>query len=429
MPAISVIVPVYNVEKYLADCLDSLLSQSFKDIEIICINDGSTDKSLEILKLYKMRFPGILTVINQENRGLSVARNVGLAAARGEWLCFVDSDDMLVEGTLEKIYAPIRADCMLQIINYETAPLIFEDEPEDPDKVKYYVVKNRYDGVRPGVDFLVEMIENSDYVESACLLLINRQWLSDNGILFEPGALYEDSLFSIECFFRCQYMAHLPVRAYKYRVHADSIMTRQYTFEQEKWRIWQFSEVVRHIFQWCANDREVNALARYARGILSNIRTIYHALSDSERAKLWKLGAIHGLFADCMGLNMVEGINTDLKLEGLIRLIHNADRVLMFGAGNVACKMYELLKKTGMEKKIVGFAVSGSIEPYEVIDGIYARCIEDYDCGIFDLLILSAIAYHSEMYETAKSLGFKNIRAIDYQMEQVIDRRLLKDGE
>lgn len=430
MSAISIIVPVYNVEKYLEDCLDSLLNQSFKDIEIICINDGSTDHSAEILASYKEKNPDIIVVMEQENKGLAIARNVGIAAAKGDYICFVDSDDMLADGALEKIYSQAQANKQVQVVTYETAPLLFEDGLEDPKKSKYYTVKNSYNGIRPGADFLVEMIENIDYVESANLLLINRKWLLENEITFEPFALYEDSIFSIECFLRCQCMMHLSVGAYIYRIRANSIMTSTYTCRQVKWRMWQFAEVLKRIFLYSENERLVKALVKYAKWVLSSIRTISRALSDSEQEKIKDLDSIYELFVDCMGLsglNILEKINPDLKLEGLMHVIETSDRVLLYGAGNVAQKMYKLLKTAGMEKKIVGFAVSDDIEPYVIDGNVSVQCIKNYDCHSVDLLILAAIAGRSEMYKMAKELGFENMRAIEYPMELLMDKRLLSD--
>ena len=100
---ISIVVPVYNVEKYLSKCLESLISQTLADIEIICINDGSTDKSLEILENYASK-DNRVKIINQENQGVSTARNNGLACANGEYVTFVDSDDWLESNSCEELY-------------------------------------------------------------------------------------------------------------------------------------------------------------------------------------------------------------------------------------------------------------------------------------------------------------------------------------
>lgn len=101
-PLISIIVPVYNVEKYLAKCLDSLINQTYKNIEIICVNDGSTDNSLNILNEYTS--DKRIIIINQNNTGLSGARNTGLVNCHGDYIMFVDSDDWIDEDTCEKAY-------------------------------------------------------------------------------------------------------------------------------------------------------------------------------------------------------------------------------------------------------------------------------------------------------------------------------------
>ena len=102
-PKISVIIPVYNVEKYLRECLDSIVNQTFKDIEIICVDDGSTDKSLEILREYEQKDKRII-VISQPNKGVSTARNIGMQQATGKYMMFVDSDDYIAQNACELIY-------------------------------------------------------------------------------------------------------------------------------------------------------------------------------------------------------------------------------------------------------------------------------------------------------------------------------------
>ena len=104
-PMITIIVPVYNTEQYLRSCLDSLFRQGLNvsDYEIILVNDGLTDKSYEICKEYKERYQNIV-LLSQTNQGVSAARNYGLSQAKGEWICFVDSDDYMVGNSLKYIY-------------------------------------------------------------------------------------------------------------------------------------------------------------------------------------------------------------------------------------------------------------------------------------------------------------------------------------
>ncbi len=103
IPKISIIIPVYNVEKYIGKCLLSLIEQTFKDFEIIAVNDGSKDDTLKILKHFEEKYDRI-TVIDQKNGGISAARNAGLEIARGEYLCFIDSDDYVSPTYLEELY-------------------------------------------------------------------------------------------------------------------------------------------------------------------------------------------------------------------------------------------------------------------------------------------------------------------------------------
>lgn len=102
-PKVSIVIPVYNVERYVGKCLSSLIEQTFTDFEIIAVNDGSRDSSLAILRSFEERYP-FITVINQNNQGMSAARNAGMAAAHGEYLCLIDSDDFVGPTFLEELY-------------------------------------------------------------------------------------------------------------------------------------------------------------------------------------------------------------------------------------------------------------------------------------------------------------------------------------
>ena len=110
MPKISVIIPVYNVEKYLRRCLDSLLAQTFSDWNAICVNDGSTDKSGEILSEYAARDSRFVVITNTGRAGPSVARNMGMAAATGDYILFVDGDDFIHPQTMEITYFLVMRD-------------------------------------------------------------------------------------------------------------------------------------------------------------------------------------------------------------------------------------------------------------------------------------------------------------------------------
>lgn len=128
-PQVSIIIPVYNTEKYLNECLDSIIAQTFKDIEIICVNDGSTDNSLKILESYQKKHKNI-KIITQKNGGAGKARNTGLEAAKGKYICFWDSDDIFEPKAIETLYTQAEkseADitiCRMQMFNTQTKQII-----------------------------------------------------------------------------------------------------------------------------------------------------------------------------------------------------------------------------------------------------------------------------------------------------------------
>lgn len=122
MPTLSIIIPVYNVVPYIAQCLDSILIDNHFEGEVLCVNDGSTDDSLSVLKEYAARY-GNVAIIDQKNKGLSEARNTGLRAAKGNYVAFIDSDDWLFPNTLDRILRHIDGEDVL----YYNARKVYED--------------------------------------------------------------------------------------------------------------------------------------------------------------------------------------------------------------------------------------------------------------------------------------------------------------
>lgn len=426
IPFFSIIIPVYNVEKYLAACLDSVLNQDFTDFEIICVNDGSTDASDAILKDYQKRDSRIC-IITQKNRGLSEARNTGIENACGKYICFVDSDDMLSKGALRVLWNAVQHDKEIQIVGYEVDTLLFENSArgENADREHYYKVTGNYPGVREGKDFFTDIIENDDFIESASLMLIDRMWLLDQNIKFFPGAYFEDSAFALECYFAAKRMIHIKNGLYIYRVRDNSIMTSRHTFQHEKWRIWQYGECLRHIYMSAQTTRQIEALAKYARQIMGNIKCIYDDLDLADRERVNNLTSVDGLIAESLGLNPARALNRDLALEGLLSVIKRKEKILLYGAGVVGGKLLKLLKREHIQNKVCGFAISSEPDlDSGMRDGIVVKYIGEYASEDVDLLVISSCKYYSEMVKKAKELGFSEILLIDHNMEHAIDRRL-----
>lgn len=417
----SIIVPIYNVEKYITECLESIINQPTKDYEIICVNDGSTDLSGEIVKNYQKKYGDKLVYVEQKNLGLSAARNTGNSIAKGDYICFVDSDDMLTDNALEVLSSAIEMHPDVQIINYEMDKLIFEGGQDDISKKEYYKVVHKYEGVMSGQKLLIDMLNNHEYVESANLLLINRQWLNVNKIAFTQGALYEDSIFSIDCFLKCENMLHLNAGIYQYRVRENSIMTSKYSFTQFKWRIWQFREVQKRIYEKYDNQLLQNALSEYGKSVLGSIRNTYMHLDYLERIKISELTGADELIVSTLGLNDADFINVDLELNGIFRKLENATGILIYGAGNVGNKIWRLINSLGMDSKIKKVVVS--LLDREIIVGKHrVESIEDCNMEGVDLAIIATVNNQMEMYDRLKRYSDFEVIAISTNIEFVIDK-------
>lgn len=221
---VTVIVPIYNVEKYLVECLDSLTRQTLKNIEVILINDGSTDASEDIAREYADREDNFI-LINRSNGGLSAARNTGIVSAHGEYIYFIDSDDFLADDALEKLYNKSKKE-NLDVLRF--AAYTFEDGTCDYIWSRDisdggYVYLGEYQGVFRGIDFYQKTIENDDYYPSCCLIFIKKSVIEENCLRFYEGILHEDNLFNFQLTTLCARVAVLNEPLYYRRIRTGSI--------------------------------------------------------------------------------------------------------------------------------------------------------------------------------------------------------------
>lgn len=190
MPKISVIIPVYNTEKYLKKCLDSIIFQTLEDIEIICIDDCSLDFSKQILEEYSNKDGRIKLIYNEKNMGLSYTRNRGIDSANGQYIRFVDSDDFMDLNSLEDTF--FLAD------KYDLDFLKFRYEREFNHSkitvVEYGADIDSY--IFSGIDLLEKFMVGHILDVSACTSLIKRDFLEKHNIRFYEGIYFEDFLFT-----------------------------------------------------------------------------------------------------------------------------------------------------------------------------------------------------------------------------------------
>ncbi len=218
---VSVIIPVYNVEKYLKQCVESVLHQTYKDLEIILVDDGSPDNSGALCDEYALADDRI-TVVHKKNGGLSDARNAGMAVAHGEYIFFLDSDDYIRKDTIE---------LLLDRAKKENADIVFFSAHCFSDSwipvSESMTVKYRYE-TDSGERVFVRRFENAEWFCSACLHFYRADYLKRENLHFVKGLLYEDFLFSGTAYLRPCRIAALKKQLYFYREkRTGSIMNKK----------------------------------------------------------------------------------------------------------------------------------------------------------------------------------------------------------
>ena len=186
---VSVIIPIYNVEKYLHRCLNSVINQSLKDIEIICVNDGSTDSSLSILENYKSKDNRII-IINQKNLRLAAARNNGMKIAKGEYISLIDSDDYIQNNFLENMYNTAKnnnADIVCSRVKE-----FIDDKYQDENYVNWWSFYNKYSNI------LIKPEDKYGIIYSCAVWnkIYRRDFLNLNNIWFYEDLYIEDVPFT-----------------------------------------------------------------------------------------------------------------------------------------------------------------------------------------------------------------------------------------
>lgn len=216
----SIIIPIYNAKKYLADCLDSALAQSYQSVEIICVNDGSTDLSANILEEFSDRFSSIKTYHFEKNLGASTARNKGLEMAHGEYLFFLDADDLIPQDAIESLYAATKQDSADLIVG-------------KLGWLKHGAqVTDKQSGSSVSTPPLTTTARGSEYLQSIpgchCCNLYRRQFLIDQNIRYATDLSFgEDQLFQATAIVKAEKVTLIDKVVYFYHHYRSESMTRK----------------------------------------------------------------------------------------------------------------------------------------------------------------------------------------------------------
>lgn len=216
----SIIVPIYNVEIWLDDCLKSIATQKYNDYEVLLIDDGSTDNSGIIARKYTELYSNFF-YYKKDNGGLSDARNYGIMRAKGEYLIFVDSDDTLQEKCLQELNDVITKYSNIDVIEYN-ANIIYNCVSK-----KFNCIYSSSNGPMSGLNYMKMNISKKCIIAPAWLKCVNRSFLLENKLFFKIGRIHEDELWTPQLYLKSQSIIYIDKLLYNYRIRENSIMQKK----------------------------------------------------------------------------------------------------------------------------------------------------------------------------------------------------------
>ena len=284
---LSIIIPCYNVEKYIEECLESVCNDRDADIEVICVNDGSADNTLSIIEQWKQKDPRII-VINQENRGLSAARNQGMNIARGQFIYFLDSDDKVTDlAILKKCCKKMREDDLDILIGAGRS--FFETEELNKKFSQYeksYQIEHEYPGVTGGTELMAELQKNREWEVQQSTRIYSRKFLQDNNICYTEGQIHEDNYVAFWCMYMAGRTTAVKDVLFERRIRENSVVTQKITHKNVEGYLVNFIQDLYLITEHRAEimpDMDVSFPLGIAR---RNVKRTYRLLDEEEKTCL-----------------------------------------------------------------------------------------------------------------------------------------------
>ena len=280
MPTVSVIIPVYNTARYLQDAIESILCQDINDIEILCVNDGSTDNSLEILQGFANKDKRIL-VFTQPNQGQSIARNTALKYATGKYLYFMDSDDILLPtcfSTCIRYMEENKYDFVFfdgDIFCEEGAPNICWDYK----RTQHFNEQTNY----VGTSLMEEMLTKYAFRAVPWLLFIKKEYLERTKLSFYPGIIHEDELFTTLATIQSERIGCIKQSFVKHRVRANSTMSKAFSRRNLDCYLKVIEEL--QIFASKHNEQIKEIINHYCKYTLDKVFYTAHILPFTQKIK------------------------------------------------------------------------------------------------------------------------------------------------
>ena len=397
---VSVIIAAYNAGKYISECIQSILSQTLKGIEIIVVDDGSTDNTNSVIKEYGRLYNNLM-VLCQRNVGQGPARNRAIKCAKGEYIAFMDADDKYAcEDSLEKLYNVAKANdaliCGGNIVSDNNGVVDIFYKAGDGDA---YRTKNGFINT-----------ENYYYLYGYTRYIYNAKLIRSNRIQFAKYRRYEDQVFSIRALYKAGRFYELDYPIYWYRTNY-----RRSGFNEDVWIevMKGFKETLGiMISQNMKTMYEHNAYEEYKR----LIKAVYKWI-DESKVLTEIIGEIEQILSECLWRSNNSVAERDIELikeetEKVLQILSKGN-VVLYGAGNNTNRLLTSYEK--YRNRIKGIAVT-KLDGTDCMHGLKVMELKEY-LPLKDATILITVgdSFREEMKAYAYDMGFENVECIDME--------------
>jgi glycosyltransferase involved in cell wall biosynthesis len=390
------------VEKYVEECIRSVQNQTLEDIEMICVDNCSTDGSLEIVEQIAKSESRIKIYRNEKNMGVSVSRNRGMQYATGEYIYFLDSDDMIVPNALEMIYRrAVQQD--LDILYFESKKIFETNEIREPQEQHRIYISEPI----KGMELYSRFFRGGEWFVAVWQQLYKRSFLQDNKLLFYEGILHEDNLFSFEAAMHASRVCCEPYQVHIYRKRENSLTTADnLKFDSLTSSAYIYHKYRQYMQQYRSCDIYPD-IKQMTENMVHKIIRLFQQIDSIDSVRPDQAYEMETVIMLTIGLKLYGGFFPYKLSTAVMKKIREADHVIIYGAGKVGKGLLELLTERNVlvdcfavtapqqEKECMGYPI------YEI-----ASLKEYRDNAI---ILVAAKKDAEQMRETAEQNGFANI--------------------
>lgn len=406
MIKVSIVITVYNIEKYVGECIESVLNQDLKDIELICVDDASTDLSPEIIEKYVYQDERVKLIRLNKNIGPSSARNIGYKEALGEYIYQIDGDDYLVAGALSRLYNCAKEN-KLDVLTFSAGAIAESDELKKKigNVSEFYIRKGRYDGIKTGPEMYAQLINNGEHTGNMYMNFINRQFFIDNNLYWLEG-LRKSADANLHIYIKAKRTMCIPDVLYMRRFRQDSIVTSPITmikfesllvlfaYEFNLWQQYHFEMEIEKGFE------------KYFSMCWYEIRDTYEQIVDKnvEMQLLPKYKNAQFIYNNYF---MQPNRYWTEQTAETIKYIKEFQYIIVYGAKAVARETMKILEKYGLSDYLIAVSDNSYEKTYK---NKIVNSIDELSKHKEESIVLIAVSERNQLDIKNKldELGFRN---------------------